>query len=60
MLFRSGRHRPGDLATASLLGAGLVASAFLIMPLADEIEGVASQAADKNHYVQTVNPEVLP
>ena len=53
-------HRPGDLATASLLGAGLVASAFLIMPLADEIEGVASQAADKNHYVQTVNPEQLP
>ncbi|MFQ5643023.1 MAG: complex I subunit 5 family protein [Thiogranum sp.] len=53
-------HRSRDLATASLLGAGLVAGAILIMPLADELEGVASQAADRDHYIRTVNPEVLP
>jgi len=53
-------HRAGDLATASLLGAGLVAAAVLITPLAAEIEAMAGQAADKSHYIQTVNPEVLP
>ncbi len=53
-------HHPRDLATASLLGAGILASVFLIMPLADQIEGVASQAADRNHYIQVVNPEKLP
>jgi len=53
-------HRAGDLASASLLGAGLVAAAVLITPLAAEIEAMAGQAADKSHYIQTVNPEILP
>ena len=52
-------HRLRDLATATLLGAGLVTSVFVIMPLANQIEGIASQAADKNLYIQTVNPEKL-
>ncbi|HFD78825.1 MAG TPA: NADH-quinone oxidoreductase subunit J [Gammaproteobacteria bacterium] len=53
-------HRTGDLAGASLLGAALAAAVFLIVPLADRIEAMAGQAADRDHYIQTVNPEPLP
>ena len=53
-------HRPRDLATAALLGATLAVGMFVIMPLAEQLEGVADQAADRDHYVQTVNPEALP
>jgi len=49
-----------DLATASLLGAGLLASVFVMTPLATQLEGIALQAADAGRYVETVAPEVLP
>jgi len=52
--------RGADLATASLLGAGLLASVFVMTPLATQLEAVAVQAADAGQYVVTVNPEVLP
>ncbi len=53
-------HRVPDLATASLLGAGLAASVFVMTPLAEQIEGIAAQATDTAHYIRTVNPEALP
>jgi len=52
--------RGADLATASLLGAGLLASVFLMTPLAAQVEAIALQAADAGQYVATVNPEALP
>jgi hypothetical protein len=53
-------HRGADVATASLLGAGLLASVLVLAPLAAQLESLALQAADAGHYVETVNPEVLP
>lgn len=53
-------HRGLDMATAGLLGAGLLASVFVMAPLATELEAIAVQTADVAHYVDTVNPEVLP
>jgi formate hydrogenlyase subunit 3/multisubunit Na+/H+ antiporter MnhD subunit len=53
-------HRGIDIATASLLGAGLLASVFVMTPLGIELEAIAVQAADAAHYVETVNPEALP
>ena len=50
-------HQRPELATATLLGAGVVASVVLLIPLADRLEGIAMQAADVSHYVQAVNPE---
>jgi len=52
--------RGAELATASLLGAGLLASVFVMTPVAAQLEAIALQAADVDHYVETVNPEVLP
>jgi len=49
-----------DLATAGLLGASLLASVFVMTPLATQLEAIALQAADAGHYVETVAPEVLP
>jgi formate hydrogenlyase subunit 3/multisubunit Na+/H+ antiporter MnhD subunit len=49
-----------DMATASLLGAGLLASVFVMTPLAAQLEAIALQAANVTHYIETVNPEVLP
>ena len=53
-------HRMPELATASLLCAALAGSVFVLTPLAEQIEGIASQAADTAHYIETVNPERLP
>jgi formate hydrogenlyase subunit 3/multisubunit Na+/H+ antiporter MnhD subunit len=53
-------HRMPELATASLLCAALAGSVFVLTPLAEQIEGIATQAADAAHYIQTVNPEALP
>jgi formate hydrogenlyase subunit 3/multisubunit Na+/H+ antiporter MnhD subunit len=53
-------HRGGDLATASLLGAGLLASVFVMTPLAIELESMALQASDTARYIEAVNPEALP
>ena len=53
-------QRMPDLATASLLCAVLAGSIFVLTPLAVQIEGIATQAADATHYIQTVNPETLP
>ena len=49
-----------DMATASLLGAGLLASVFVMTPLAVQLQAIAGQAADAEHYIETVNPEILP
>ena len=53
-------HRLPELATASLLTAGLAASVIMLTPLAEQIERIASQAANAAHYIETVNPEVMP
>ena len=53
-------HRGQDMATASLLGAGLLASVFLITPLAAELDAIALQAADTALYVETVKPGTSP
>ena len=44
-------HSMPNLATASLLSAGLVASVFVLTPLAEQIEAIATQAADTRHYI---------
>ena len=49
-----------ELASASLLGAGLLASVLVMTPLAAQLEAIALQAADAAHYVAAVNPEALP
>jgi hypothetical protein len=48
------------LATASLLGAGLLAGVFMMTPLAVQLEAMALQASDTAHYIEVVNPEALP
>ncbi len=53
-------QRLPELATASLLCAALAGSVFVLTPLADQLEGIAAQAADASLYIQTVNPEALP
>jgi formate hydrogenlyase subunit 3/multisubunit Na+/H+ antiporter MnhD subunit len=53
-------HGMPELATASLLCAGLAGSVFVLTPLAEQLEGIATQAADASHYIQTVNPEAPP
>ena len=53
-------HRPKDLAIAGLLSGGLLLSIFVMIPLADQVKNIATQAADKNLYVQVVKPEKLP
>jgi formate hydrogenlyase subunit 3/multisubunit Na+/H+ antiporter MnhD subunit len=53
-------QRMPDLASASLLCAVLAGSVFVLTPLAEQIEGIATQAADAAYYIQTVNPEALP
>jgi formate hydrogenlyase subunit 3/multisubunit Na+/H+ antiporter MnhD subunit len=52
-------HRLPDLATATLLGVGLTATVVLVSPLATHLDGIATQAADAQHYIQAVNPEPL-
>ena len=49
-----------DLARAGLLALGLVASVFVLTPLAEQLEGIASQAADASQYIDAVNPGALP
>ena len=53
-------HRGGDLATASLLGAALLAAVFVMTPLAVQLEAMALQASDTARYIEVVNPEALP
>ena len=53
-------HGMPELATASLLCAALAGSVFVLTPLAEQLEGIATQAADASHYIQTVNPEAPP
>ena len=53
-------HRMPDLARAGLLALGLVASVFVLTPLAEQLEGIASQAADASQYIDAVNPGALP
>ena len=52
-------HATVDLATAVFLGAGLVASVFMLVPLADRLDGIAAQATDVSIYIQTVAPQSL-
>ena len=52
-------HSGCDLATATLLSSAVLASVFLLTPVADRLGNIAGQAADAAHYIQTVNP-VLP
>ncbi len=52
-------HATLDLATAVFLGAGLVASVFMLVPLADRLDGIAVQASDVSTYIQTVAPQPL-
>jgi hypothetical protein len=44
---------------ASVLTAGLVASIFVMSPLAEQLEGMAAQSSDVKHYIQAVNPVAL-
>lgn len=48
------RHTPANLASATLLGAALVAAAILIDPIWQQLNLVASSAADTGAYVQVV------
>jgi len=51
--------RTRDIMLASALTAGLVASIFVMSPLAEQLEGMAAQSFDVDYYIQTVNPVVL-
>jgi len=53
-------HRRRDITIASVLTAGLVASVFVLSPLAERLDGIATQASDVPRYIQTVNPAALP
>ena len=54
------RHATFDIATAGLAGAAVIASVFLLVPLASQLDSIATSAADSALYIQTVNPMVLP
>jgi formate hydrogenlyase subunit 3/multisubunit Na+/H+ antiporter MnhD subunit len=50
-------HRFPEIATAGLLGAGLVAGTLALGPVAAQLDSIATQAADVRHYIDTVDPE---
>jgi formate hydrogenlyase subunit 3/multisubunit Na+/H+ antiporter MnhD subunit len=52
-------HRRRDITIASVLTAGLVASIFMLSPLADQLDGIATQTSDVAHYIQAVGPVAL-
>ena len=52
-------HRKRDITIASVLTAGLVASVFVLSPLAEQLEGIATQTSDVTHYIQTVSPVAM-
>jgi formate hydrogenlyase subunit 3/multisubunit Na+/H+ antiporter MnhD subunit len=45
-----------SLATASLFGVGLIATAVLIAPVGDSLDSIAAQLQDIDLYITTVNP----
>lgn len=53
-------HGLRDLGTASVLGAALLAGAFLMTPLGTGLQDIAAQAADVQHYIATVHPAPAP
>ncbi len=53
-------HALPDIATASLLGGAVLAGMVLIAPLGNRLATIAAAAADSEHYVSTVAPEVTP
>jgi proton-translocating NADH-quinone oxidoreductase chain N len=54
-------HGRLNIATSTLFGAALIAAVFFIIPLGQNLKGIASQAADVKTYISTVFPgTVLP
>jgi len=51
-------HRKTDLAIATVAGFVLLAAAIWIQPLESKLTSLATQAADKTHYINTVFPAV--
>ncbi len=49
-------HHSADIVVASLLGTALVTGTFVITPLGNGLEQIASQAADSSRYIQVVKP----
>jgi formate hydrogenlyase subunit 3/multisubunit Na+/H+ antiporter MnhD subunit len=53
-------HRLPDISVAAVLGGTLVAGTLLLAPLAEQLGGIATRAADVALIVETVNPGMLP
>lgn len=53
-------HRRTDITAAGLLGGALLACMLLLTPLAEQLGGIAAQAADTAQIIEAVNPGVQP